>query len=211
VNDGGAAFGEALQRHRHAQRLTQAELAEAAGLSERAISDLERGLKRPQRAMVRLLIGALSLPSAQADELEIAARARGTAPESSAAGSAQHNLPASLTSFIGREQDLTEVAQRLTSARLLTLTGIGGCGKTRLALEIAPAAVPKYTDGVWLVELAPLADPLMVGRRMASRHGGCRRWPCPTSTAQGLWLRRGRVCRCSCSCSARSRPNRTSC
>jgi predicted ATPase len=79
-----------------------------------------------------------------------------------------NNLPASLTSFVGREQDMVGVAERLSSARLLTLTGIGGCGKTRLPLEIARGAIANYSDGVWLVELAPLADPLMVGRRVAS-------------------------------------------
>ena len=63
LNGGRAVFGEVLQRHRHAQHLTQAELAEKAGLSERAISDLERGLKHPQRATVRLLIEALGLHS----------------------------------------------------------------------------------------------------------------------------------------------------
>ncbi len=94
--DGGAEFGEALQRHRHAQRLTQAELAEKAGLSERAISDLERGLKHPQRATVRLLIQALGLPPAQArGALELAARTRVAAPEPIATGMARHNLPAS--------------------------------------------------------------------------------------------------------------------
>ncbi len=88
--DGDAEFGEGLQRHRHAQRLTQAELAEKAGLSERAISDLERGLKLPQRATVRLLIRALGLPPAQAEELELAARTRGQAPEPIAHGTSRH-------------------------------------------------------------------------------------------------------------------------
>src|SRR5262249_26484992 len=183
MSDSDEAFGEVLQRHRHTQRLTQADLAEKAGLSERAISDLERGLKRPQRATVRLLIHALGLPSDQAHVLEHVARPRGSAVEPSVNGSARHNLPASLTSFVGREQDLIEVAERLCSARLLTLTGVGGCGKTRLALEVARDAIPRYTDGVWLVELAPLTDPMMVGRRVAGILGVNEAVDQPVTTA----------------------------
>jgi non-specific serine/threonine protein kinase len=167
MNDGVPVFGEALQRYRHIQRLTQAELAEKAGLSERTISDLERGLKHPQRATVHLLIEALSLPSAQADELESAARPRPLTPPPTAGGVVRHNLPASLTSFVGRERDVTEVIERVAQARLLTLTGIGGCGKTRLALEVARGVLPNNSDGVWFVELGPVADPLLAARRVA--------------------------------------------
>jgi non-specific serine/threonine protein kinase len=167
MNDGVPVFGQALQRYRHGHRLTQAELAERAGLSERTISDLERGLKHPQRATVRLLIEALGLRSAQADELESAARQRPLLPQPSASRSTRHNLPAPLTSFVGRERDVAEVIERVAQARLLTLTGIGGCGKTRLALEVARGALPNYSDGVWFVELGPLADPLLAPRRVA--------------------------------------------
>ena len=74
----------------------------------------------------------------------------------------RHNLPTPLTSFIGRERELADVQARLTGARLVTLTGVGGCGKTRLALEVARAVLDRYPDGVWLVELAALADPALV-------------------------------------------------
>jgi predicted ATPase/DNA-binding CsgD family transcriptional regulator len=79
-----------------------------------------------------------------------------------------HNLPASLTSFIGRERELAEVRARLADVRLLTLTGVGGCGKTRLALEVARAVLDLYRDGVWLVEFAPLADPALVPYSVAA-------------------------------------------
>jgi predicted ATPase len=88
---------------------------------------------------------------------------------SAAAGrSVRHNLPASLTSFIGRERELADVRARLARARLLTLTGVGGCGKTRLALEVARAVLDGYSDGVWLVELAPLADAALVAQTVAA-------------------------------------------
>jgi predicted ATPase len=70
----------------------------------------------------------------------------------------RHNLPAQLTSFIGQDEVLHEYADLLQTTRLLTLTGIGGCGKTRLALELAGRALPSFPDGVWFVDLASVAD-----------------------------------------------------
>jgi predicted ATPase/DNA-binding SARP family transcriptional activator len=82
-----------------------------------------------------------------------------------------HNLPAELTSFVGRERELEEVRSLLHDTRLLTLTGAGGSGKTRLALRAAREAVGEYRDGVWLVELAPLADPALVETSLAASLG----------------------------------------
>src|SRR5205807_1479982 len=82
-----------------------------------------------------------------------------------------HNLPAQLTSFIGREQAMAEVKRLLTAARLLTLTGAGGCGKTRLALQVAADLLEEYAVGVWLVELAALADPALVPQTVAAALG----------------------------------------
>jgi predicted ATPase/DNA-binding SARP family transcriptional activator/DNA-binding CsgD family transcriptional regulator len=70
----------------------------------------------------------------------------------------RHNLPAQRTSFVGREREMVEVKRLLSMTRLLTLTGTGGSGKTRLALEVARSLVGAYLDGVWLVELAPLSE-----------------------------------------------------
>jgi predicted ATPase len=68
--------------------------------------------------------------------------------------------------FIGRDQEVADVAGRIAGARLVTLTGVGGCGKTRLALEVARAIAPTYPDGVWLVELGPLSDPALVAQQV---------------------------------------------
>ena len=79
-----------------------------------------------------------------------------------------HNLPASLTSFIGRQQQIGELARLLSSTRLLTLTGTGGCGKTRLALEVTRQVLDRFPDGVWLADLAPLSESALVAQTVAA-------------------------------------------
>ena len=79
-----------------------------------------------------------------------------------------NNLPPQLTSFIGRERELAEAQKKLTSAKLLSLIGPGGTGKTRLALRIAREQIANFRDGVWLVELAPISDPAFIIPAIAS-------------------------------------------
>jgi predicted ATPase/class 3 adenylate cyclase/Tfp pilus assembly protein PilF len=79
-----------------------------------------------------------------------------------------NNLPLQLASFIGREKEIAEIKNLLDRSRLLTLTGSGGCGKTRLSLQVAADVLEQFPDGVWLVELAPLADPALVPQTVAS-------------------------------------------
>jgi predicted ATPase/DNA-binding SARP family transcriptional activator len=93
------------------------------------------------------------------------------AARSPAPGRAAHNLPVELTSFVGREHELEEVCSLLRNARLLTLTGTGGAGKTRLGLRAARQVLGDYPDGVWLVELAALADPSLVDKAVAAALG----------------------------------------
>jgi predicted ATPase len=83
----------------------------------------------------------------------------------------QHNLPNELTSFVGREKEIAALKAALDSYALLTLTGSGGCGKTRLALRVAREALPHYADGVRLVELATVSDPLYLTQAVASALG----------------------------------------
>jgi len=80
----------------------------------------------------------------------------------------RHNLPVQLTSFIGRKNDLVNIAQIIKGHRLITLTGVGGTGKTRLALQVAADLLEEFKDGTWLVELAPVADPKLVPQTIIS-------------------------------------------
>ncbi len=82
-----------------------------------------------------------------------------------------NNLPVQLTSFVGRDRELTELGELLDSTRLLTLTGAGGCGKTRLALQLAADGVDRYPGGAWCLELAPLSDPALIESALATMLG----------------------------------------
>src|SRR5215211_3055617 len=83
----------------------------------------------------------------------------------------RHNLPAPRTSFVGRDRQIVEVKRALSMTRLLTLTGAGGSGKTRLALEVARDLVGAYPDGVWLAELAGLSEGDLVPQAVAAALG----------------------------------------
>jgi predicted ATPase/DNA-binding SARP family transcriptional activator len=82
-----------------------------------------------------------------------------------------HNLPAALKSLIGREDDLRATRKLVEASRLVTLSGVGGVGKTRLAVQCAADLVPRFADGAWLVELAPISDPGLVAGRFAATLG----------------------------------------
>jgi predicted ATPase len=85
-----------------------------------------------------------------------------TQPKRVSTSPRKHNLPEQLTSFIGRSKELETVQKLLSENRLVTLTGAGGCGKTRLATEVASTLIEKYEDGVWFVNLGPVTDPNFV-------------------------------------------------
>ncbi|HZU77899.1 MAG TPA: AAA family ATPase, partial [Dehalococcoidia bacterium] len=103
------------------------------------------------------------------------------------------NLPVPLTRLIGRERELAELAELLAGNRLLTLTGAGGTGKTRLAIEVACAALPGFPDGVFFVDLAPLRDPGQVASAVAQALGVRETPGGPLAVAVLQWLGQRRV------------------
>jgi len=200
------AFAGLLRQLRTQAGLTQEELAEAAGLSTRSVSDLERGINRTARKDTAVLLaGALSL--AEPVRALFVAAARGKAPAAGvlasmqrqpqaaswAAASGVHGFPAALTSFIGRAEPLREVAGLLSDHRLVTVTGPGGAGKTRLAAQVARQVASRFADGAWLAELAPVADPVQVAAVVAAALGVREQLGLPAAEALARALARQQV------------------
>jgi predicted ATPase/DNA-binding CsgD family transcriptional regulator/DNA-binding XRE family transcriptional regulator len=174
-------FGAALKRYRIAAGLSQEALAELAGVSARAISAYERGVREaPYRDTVGRLATALSLSPRDRALLE-ATVTRGRGPRltvehpddelARTIASRRTNLPVQVTSFVGRQRETAEVMRLLEQTRLLTLTGTGGCGKTRLALEVAASLLDSFSDGVLLVDLAPVHAGNLVPYALAAALG----------------------------------------
>jgi len=161
------AFGLLLRRHRAAAGLSQEELAEQAGLSRRAISDLERGVhRRPYPATARRLAHALGLDTNAQAALLAAGRDMAVAGLPAATAECRA-LPSPLSSFIGRQRELADVRQWLVECRLVTLTGPGGVGKTRLAIEAARSTSRETV----FVDLASLQREAIVAETVATALG----------------------------------------
>jgi predicted ATPase/transcriptional regulator with XRE-family HTH domain/DNA-binding CsgD family transcriptional regulator len=177
-DDAATTFSDLLRRARRAAGLTQEDLAERAGLSARAISDLERGVNRaPRRDTLDMLGDALELAPDERRRWERARQRSSAAGAKAAPGgtapSGPSNLPAPATRFIGRDDEFARLVALLREdgVRLVTLTGPGGSGKTRLSLEAASVMLVERCDGVYFVDLAPIADPALVLPAIAATIG----------------------------------------
>lgn len=159
----GSSFGAQLRQLRVAAGLTQEELAERAGLTANAIGAVERGGRRhPYPRTIKVLADALSLSPAERAALSAMStpRDRVLTPEQTADSS----LPVPATPLVGRESVVANAVALLqrSGIRLLTMTGPGGVGKTRLALGVATEMSGEFADGVRFVSLAAITDPKLV-------------------------------------------------
>jgi len=164
-------FGKLLQQYRRKAGLSQDELAEQAGLSRRGVADLERGARKwPHPANARRLCEALGLSeSDRAQLLAAAVRQDSKLPvgPQPAPPAGRAPVPMPLTSFIGRQQELASLRRLVGSERLVTLTGTGGSGKTRLAQEVVRDISDGGVTEVGFVELASIRQPELVPRALA--------------------------------------------
>lgn len=176
------SFGGWLKQRRDQLGVTRDELAERVGFSSVLLRKLESGDRRPSGQIALLLADYFRIPSDERDAFVAFARTGRSESTSGAAAysgsdtpqslaapwrraySNSTNLPAVLTPLLGREQEVAAVLHQIKDpkARLLTLTGAPGIGKTRLAVQIASELVEHFEDGVFFVDLAPIVDPGLV-------------------------------------------------
>ena len=164
------SFGQWLRYQRRERDLTQDALSREIGCAQITIRKIEADQLRPSLQMAKLLVEKLGIPPEKRERYIRFART-GMLPGQVLANPPLNNLPHALTSFIGRANEVDEVYNLLGASRLLTLTGAGGIGKTRLALQIAGGALDRYPHGVWFVELASLVDPGLVPQVVAGTLG----------------------------------------
>jgi predicted ATPase/DNA-binding SARP family transcriptional activator len=164
----GGNYAAAMLAYRELRLLLHRELNAEPDAATTVLFQQLRAAAREEAAA-----GKVKGPPATLDSLErgITPRLRPQSPLRRSLEAVPNNLPLPLTSFIGREDQIAEIEQWLAASRLVTLTGSGGCGKTRLALEVATMVLEAYPEGAWFIELAPLADPALVPQTVATALG----------------------------------------
>ncbi len=162
------AFGEWLRHKRRALDLTQGELANRAGCARITIQKLEAEDLRPSKQLAEALAQVLGISPSEREAFVRYARTGESGPR---VIEIPNNLPAPFSSFVGREKQVREITDLLSQTRLLTLSGAGGVGKTRLALRVANESLDSFKEGVWWVDLVGLTDGDSVPYALASTLG----------------------------------------
>ncbi len=174
AEDGTVDFGKWLRQERRVLDLTQETFADQVGIARITLRKIENGELKPSHELALLLVEKIGIPEAERPAWLAFARGQGDLPVRPAnppPARPRTNLPAALTTFIGRQKEQAAVIHLIERHRLVTLTGSGGVGKTRLSLQAASNLLADYPLGVWLVELAPLNDPALVPQAVCAALG----------------------------------------
>ncbi len=161
------SFGQWLRHRRRELDLTQEELAHQVGCAPITIRKIEAEAMRPSKQLAGLLGEHLGVPASERGALVQFARGGEPLP-SQAPEVPKDNLPHPISSFIGREREIAEIQRMLSESRLVTLTGAGGCGKSRLAIEAAARIVDRFPEGVWFVAFASVSDLSLIPQTIAA-------------------------------------------
>jgi predicted ATPase/DNA-binding XRE family transcriptional regulator len=161
------SFGQWLRKHRRGMDLTQSELASRVGCAQVTVKKLEADQLRPSKQLAEAVIHQLGIQAGECEALVRFARG-GYGPNLPSLKFPKNNLPVELTSFIGRDREIAEVKQAIHEHRLVTLTGAGGTGKTRLSLKVGAELLDLFPDGIWFIELAPLANSDLIPQTIIS-------------------------------------------
>lgn len=170
----GISFGKWLRQQRRALDLTQQAFADQVGCARITLRRIESGALKPSKELALLILEKAGVPSDEREAWIPFTRGQSPLPAKPTNPLPQNfrtNLPASLSTFIGREKEKNQVISLLVNHRLVTLTGSGGVGKTRLSLQVASELLPEYPIGIWVVELAALTDPLLVPQAVCAAIG----------------------------------------
>jgi predicted ATPase/DNA-binding XRE family transcriptional regulator len=167
------SFGTWLRKQRKSLDLSQQAFADQLGCAEVTLRRIEAGRLKPSRELANILFEKLGIPETERQQWISFARGLSGFPlfSTASANGQITNLPVPLTSFIGREREQSEVIRLISKHRLVTLTGAGGVGKTRLAIQVVADLRNRFPDGVWFLDLASLIDPALVPNTLAGMVG----------------------------------------
>jgi non-specific serine/threonine protein kinase len=179
------SFGKWLRHRRRGLDLTQEEFAHKVGCAPITIRKLEGDKMRPSKQLAESLSRSLGIPPSQREEfvqfaratgfetsqrplLDISTEGNGQISVSSLSNKHRTNLPAPIATFIGREKEQADLLYLIMKNRLVTVTGTGGIGKTRLSLQVGQKLLSEYPEGVWFIALEAISDPALVPKTAAS-------------------------------------------
>lgn len=167
------SFGRWLRQRRRTLDLAQKALAEQVGCAEITVRRMEADAYKPSNELAFVLFEKLGVSESERPQWVAFARGMSGLPTKQIVklNKPKSNLPASLTSFIGREKEQAEVITLIDKHRLVTLTGSGGVGKTRFAISAGGQLLENYPDGVWWIELASLNNSLLLPQTIAASFG----------------------------------------